>query len=199
MFKGTIFELISTSWPTIVIFLVIVILFRLFYYKNTSKRLILHEEILSIAFLVYVLLLFELVTSKEALTGGINLVPFKEILRYDVGTGGFYQQVLGNILLFVPFGFFASYYTKTKRLGSITLLTILVSLTIELVQKYIGRSFDIDDIILNLIGGIIGFLVYVGLDAIKNRMPRFLRSDAFLSFLSVVALVIIALYLFGLI
>ena len=199
MVKGALFELLSTSWPTLVIFMVILILLRLFYYKNTSKKFILHEEIFLLVFVFYILLLFELVTSRDVSISGTNLVPFREILRYPIGSTNFYRQVIGNIVLFMPFGFFASHYTKIKKTGSITIITLLVSLTIELVQLKIGRSFDIDDIILNVLGGILGFFIYVGLDAIAKRLPSFFRSDKFLSFISIVILALAVLYLTGVI
>ena len=199
MVKGALYELLLSSWPTLVIFMVIIILLRIFYYRNSSHKFILHEEIFLLVFVAYILLLFELVTSRDVAISGTNLVPFKEILRYNVGSSNFYRQVIGNIVLFIPFGFFASYYTKIKKTGSITLITLLVSLTIELVQSRIGRSFDIDDIILNVIGGILGFFIYVGLDAIAKRLPSFFRSDKFLSFISIVILVVLVLYLMGVI
>lgn len=199
MVKGAVFELLNTAWPTLVIFLVIVILMRLFYFRNTSKRMILHEEILQLVFITYILLLFELVTSKETQISGVNLIPFKEMFRYEIGSGLFYRQVIGNIIIFMPLGFFASYYTNTKKTSHIILFTLLVSLTIEIVQKYIGRSFDIDDIILNVLGGVLGFFIYVGLDAISKKLPAFFRKDGFLAFLSLLILVLVVLYLLGII
>lgn len=199
MVKGAVFELLNTAWPTLVIFLVIQVLIRLFYFKNTSKKMILHEEILNLLFITYVLLLFELVTSKDVTTSGVNLIPFKEILRYEIGSSSFYRQVIGNIIIFMPLGFFAGYYTKSKKTSTIVLFTLLVSLTIEVVQRYIGRSFDIDDIILNVVGGILGFFIYVGLDAISKKLPAFFRKDSFLSFLTLLILVIVLLYLLGII
>lgn len=59
-------------------------------------------------------------------------------------------------------------------------MSILVSLTIEVVQKYIGRSFDVDDIILNVVGGILGFLVYIGLDAIRKKLPSIFQKMVFI-------------------
>ena len=199
MVKGAVFELLETSWPTLVIFLVIIILFRIFYHKNSGKRIILHEEILQLVFVTYILLLFELVTDRDVVMSGTNLIPFKEILRYKVGSANFYKQVIGNIVMFIPFGFFASYYTKSKKMSNLILMTFLASLTIEIVQKYIGRSFDIDDIILNVLGGMLGFFIYVGLDAISKKMPKFFRRDAFLSFLSILVLALVVLYLIGII
>ena len=130
---------------------------------------------------------------------GTNLVPFREMFRYPVGSENFNRQVIGNILLFIPFGFFATYYTKIKKISSISFMSLLVSLTIEVVQKYIGRSFDVDDIILNIVGGILGFLVYIGLDAIRKKLPSIFQKDGFYNFLSILLVVVIGLYLFGII
>ena len=189
---------ISNSWPTLVVLLVIFIIMRVtIYVKGESRKFILHEELFNLLFMTYLLLLFHLVTSQDiqAYTG-TNLIPFREILRYDVGTSGFYKQVIGNILLFIPFGFFVSSYCKIKNLGTISLVTLLSSFTIEVVQHFIGRSFDVDDIILNVVGGILGFLIYICLNAIRNHLPKFLRKDWFLSLLSIIIIVLIALYFF---
>ncbi len=200
MVRDAILGLLKDSWPTLVIFLTIIVIFRIFYYFNGSRKFILHEEILLILFITYVLLLFSLVTSSEVdLSSRVNLIPFKEILRYKVGSYEFYRQVIGNIVMFIPFGFFATYYTKIKKISSITVITLLVSLTIEIVQKHIGRCFDIDDIILNVFGGILGFFIYVGFNAISKKLPSFMRSDGFLSFLSVLILLAFVLYLVGII
>lgn len=199
MIKSTFFEVLNTTWPTLVIFLTIIILLRVFTILNTSKKFILHEEILLLLFITYILFLFELVTSRDVYMNGTNLVPFREMFRYPVGSENFNRQVVGNILLFMPFGFFATYYTKIKKISSISFMSILVSLTIEVVQKYIGRSFDVDDIILNVVGGILGFLVYIGLDAIRKKLPSIFQKDGFYNFLSILLVIIICLYLFGII
>lgn len=199
MIKSTFFEVLDTTWPTLVIFLTIIILLRIFTILNTSKKFILHEELLLLLFITYILFLFELVTSRDVYMNGTNLVPFREMFRYPVGSENFNRQVIGNILLFMPFGFFATYYTKIKKISSISFMSILVSLTIEVVQKYIGRSFDVDDIILNVVGGILGFLVYIGLDAIRKKLPSIFQKDGFYNFLSILLVIIICLYLFGII
>ena len=185
MIKSTFFEVLDTTWPTLVIFLTIIILLRVFTILNTSKKFILHEELLLLLFITYILFLFELVTSRDVYMNGTNLVPFREMFRYPVGSENFNRQVIGNILLFMPFGFFATYYTKIKKISSISFMSILISLTIEVVQKYIGRSFDVDDIILNVVGGILGFLVYIGLDAIRKKLPSIFQKDGFYNFLSI--------------
>ena len=200
MVRSAFFDLLDGAWPTLIIFLVIIIILRMFYIKNTDKKFILHEELMLLLSVTYILLLFELVTSRDvSLNNGYNLVPLREILRYDIGNENIYIQVIGNILIFIPFGFFATYYTKINKIRNITFMTFLVSLTIETVQKFIGRSFDIDDIILNVIGGIVGFLGYVALDAIKKKLPSVFRKDGFYNFLSILLVVVLVLYLLGII
>ena len=99
-------------------------------------------------------------------------------------------------MMFVPYGFLASYLLKNKKFSVILILTTIASLTIETVQYYIGRVFDVDDIILNLVGGILGFLMYVGLDAIKSKI-KILRNDTVLDILIILILIIVIMYSFN--
>ena len=45
-------------------------------------------------------------------------------------------------------------------IGAALFLVLFASLSIELTQLFIGRVFDVDDILLNVLGGIIGYLFY---------------------------------------
>ena len=197
---GAIRSVIKMSWPTLIIVIAIVVILRVTYIMTSDKRkFCLYEEIYQILFLAYLVLLFQLVTSQDLPGGGTNLMPFKEILRYEVGSKAFYKQVFGNILLFIPLGYFATSYCKIKGLGTITLVSLLSSLTIEVTQHYIGRTFDIDDIILNVVGGIVGFLLYTALNAIRTHMPKFLQRDWFFNLLSIILLILIGLYVYRII
>ena len=198
--ESAIRSVIKMSLPTLVIVLTIVVILRVTYIMTSDKRkFCLYEEIFEILFLAYLVLLFQLVTSQDLPGGGTNLMPFREILRYDVGTKTFYKQVFGNILLFIPLGYFATSYCKIKGLGTITLVSLLSSITIEVTQHYIGRTFDIDDIILNVVGGIVGFLIYTALNAIRNHIPKFLQRDWFYNLLSVLLLIALVLYAYKII
>ena len=141
--KAAIRETINMSWPTIAIVVSILIIMRVAYLINGErKKLVLHEELFILMFIVYLLILFRLVTSQDLPGGGTNLIPFKEIMRYKVGTNSFYRQVVGNILLFIPLGYFATSFCKIKKLWGITVVSLLSSFTIECVQHFIGRSFE---------------------------------------------------------
>ena len=196
MIKRLFLDVTKDIWPMLIIILVIVCSLRIAYLITKHKRFQLHKEIISLIFIVYVLCLFHVVTFQDNNYGVSNFVPFKEIFRYSIGSEKFLKNVVGNIMLFVPYGFLASYFLNNKKLGVMTVLTLTVTLTIETVQYYIGRVFDIDDVILNLLGGTIGFLIFVGLDAIRNKI-KILRNDTVLDILIILILAFIIIYSFN--
>ena len=104
-----------------------------------------------------------------------NLVPFREIRRFIVyrdvlGTSVVRETLIGNIIGVVPFGSILPWIYKRKRQFWLsTLLTAEFSLFIELTQLMLRvGSCDIDDIILNTCGGMLGY----GLFFISNRIRR---------------------------
>lgn len=195
--KETLITVFNDFWPTTVIFIFIISLIRILYLKKNGKKFVLYKEMLSLMFIIYLLLLFELVTYKEVEYRSLNLIPFQEIFRYDINSSGFYKQVLGNILLFIPLGYFMAYYIRNLKLGNIFFSSFIISVVIETVQYFIGRCFDIDDIILNTVGGLIGFLIFISLSAIKDRLPSLFQKDYFYSFISLILLILIVIYLLG--
>lgn len=199
MVLQTIRETIESNWPVIMIFLVTMISLRFFYFQNNRQKTSLYREFFNIIAIIYIFLLFQLLTQVELNSGsGVNLVPFTEISRYAFGSKLFYYNVIGNILVFIPFGFFVADYIKSKNIIPAIIISTIVSVTIEFVQLKIGRSFDIDDCILNLIGGIIGYLLYVGLVAIKKHLPKVFQKDGIYNFICIVLLIIIIWYIFSL-
>ena len=195
--KNIINDIMPDIWPMVLIITVIVSSLRIAYLMNGNKKFCLHKEMLSLVFIIYILCLYHVVTFQDINYGVNNFIPFKEIFRYSVGSEKFIKNILGNILLFIPFGFFGSYYLKNKKIGVTAILTLITSFTIEVVQYYIGRVFDIDDIILNVTGGVLGFLLFVGFDAISNRLPKMFRSDAFLNMLVIIIIVLVIIYGFN--
>lgn len=196
MIKEAIMEVLPDVWPMLIIITVIISSLRITYLITKHKKFLLHKEIIYLLAVIYILCLFHVVTFQDINYGESNFVPFKEIFRYSIGSNKFIKNVLGNIILFIPFGFLSSYLLKNRKLGVITILTIIASGTIETVQYYIGRVFDIDDIILNLLGGIIGFLIYIGIDAIRNKV-KVLKNDTVLDILIIIILVLAMIYSFN--
>jgi glycopeptide antibiotics resistance protein len=111
--------------------------------------------------------------------------------RYNVSSRLFIRNVLGNILLFVPFGLFVSHYIKNKKMYPILLISVLVSCSIEFAQTKIGRTADIDDVILNTLGGVIGYFIYKFSDKLIKKLPNFMKNQIFLDILCLVIILII--------
>lgn len=195
MIVDTLSSAIRDIWPMLVIFLVVLIAIRISYIKINHEKFIFYKEFLNLIFIVYVLLLFQLLTSTELNTNsGLNIVPFTEIFRYEMGSKLFIFNVIGNIVIFIPFGYFVSGYVKANKVSHILFISVITSLTVELVQLQIGRSFDIDDILLNVVGSIMGFLLFIGLTAIKKHLPRFFQSDLFYNVLCIVLFLLAFVY-----
>ena len=96
-----------------------------------------------------------------------NLELFKEIRRFyeyreTVGTHAFLINIFGNVLAFMPFGFFLP-IVRGKKCGVLTILVqgLLFSLAIETVQLVTRLgSFDVDDILLNTAGTLAGYICF---------------------------------------
>ncbi len=182
-------------WPMIAIFLVVIVAMRLTYLKVNHEKFVFYKEFINLFFIVYAMLLFQLLTDTELNnSSGINIIPFTEILRYKVGSHAFMMNVIGNILIFLPFGYFVSSYVKANKVSHILFISVITSFTVELVQHYIGRSFDIDDILLNVIGSICGFFLYIALNAIVKHLPRFFRSTLFYNLICIVLAILFVIY-----
>ena len=92
-----------------------------------------------------------------------NLVPFREIERFwiyrkELGIHSFYN-LAGNILGFVPAGFFIPILWKNRRGFLFTVcITFQMSLLVEILQLIFRvGSFDVDDLLLNTLGGMLGY------------------------------------------
>lgn len=190
------YTLVNNIWPILFIFIVSLIAIRISYIIERKEKFVFYKEFFDLVFIVYILLLFELVTNNDVQSYSNNFIPFREILRYDITSGYFIWNVVGNILIFLPFGFAVSLYIKPEKMNKPLFIGIITSLTIECVQMFIGRSFDIDDIILNVIGGILGYLLYKFLSSIRDHLPSVLRSEMCYNILTIILIIIFGIYLY---
>ncbi len=200
MIRDTLVEALYEIWPMVFIFTVILSAVRIAYLLTKRQKIVLYREFFSLLFIVYILILFYIVTFQDTSgLGDSNFTPFTEMFRYDFGTKGFNKNIIGNLLLFIPFGFFVSYYLKSYKLLPILILSFITSLSIELTQYKIGRVFDIDDIILNITGGLLGFMLFIAIDAIGKKMPKIMQKEWFLNLVFIILMVLSLLYFFPLI
>ena len=196
-FDDTIKSFMVLTWPMVLICVLTLASIRITYLIKNKKEFIFYKELFYLFFLIYILSLFQIVTFEDSspLVSGNNFEPFKEILRYKLGSRLFFKNVIGNVVLFIPYGIFASLYTKIEKPHHALALIFFASATVETTQLLIGRVFDIDDIILNIVGGMIGYIIYITISKIGNKLPKFFRSNIFLNIISTLLVMVLIGYI----
>lgn len=121
---------------------------------------------------LYFLILFLLLFGKRPVGTfqSVNLIPFHEIGAYlfggDIARRAFgLGNILGNIVIFIPLGLYVSFLHRKGKLLSNTAVVAAVSTAAEVAQ-YLFRvgAADIDDVILNTLGGFLGALLFYALN-----------------------------------
>ncbi len=168
----------------IVDFAVLILLyFGVFYQKWKVKG----KDVLLVNTLMYIYLAFVLyftlmpvVTSLPFIFDHpyvpMNLEPFIDVMA---GWGDFERQIILNVVMTIPFGFLLPLVRAGKAgLLKVILYTFLLSLSIELVQPLLSglRLSDVTDIITNVVGGVIGYAIYLVMKPLVNKFLGRIRS-----------------------
>ena len=152
--------------------------------KNIKPRYKILGKIYFIAYLiilVYLLFFAEVFGRMEnpLAERSYNIEPFKEIMRFykyrhTLGIVAFMINVPGNVVAFIPFGFFIPIISKYKMgMLKTVFMGMLFSLGVEGIQFIVNvGSFDIDDIILNTLGSVIGYTVFLIGNIIWHRLEK---------------------------
>lgn len=135
--------------------------------------------ILYIAFIIYFLLFSEWYGRSSSMqTYHYNLRLFKEIRRFwkyreQLGAYAVFTNLFGNILVFVPFGFFMPMASRRRSGFSALFYSFGLSLCVETFQLLakVG-SFDVDDLLLNTVGGVLGYMVFVIGAAVRRKYDK---------------------------
>ena len=112
----------------------------------------------------------DLILNGQAAGKNMNLIPLTALTPEDLKTS------LLNILLLIPFGFGLPFITNL-RMNKIVVIGTLFSIVIELLQLVTGfmakitfRIADINDVIFNTVGVIIGYMLFAGFARIYRRV-----------------------------
>lgn len=137
-----------------------------------ARNNIISRTISIILFLIYLICLSYFLFFAEGFGRGrneysYNLVLFHEIKRFlfhyeQLGWKIVVLNLAGNVVAFMPFGFFVPRILSRKvNFFKIFIMSFGFSLGVELIQLVTKLgSFDVDDILLNTIGGVLGYFVY---------------------------------------
>ena len=148
--------------------------------KRTQYRIL--GKILFVLYIIFVFY-FLLISEIYGRTGEMkdyhyNLVLFQEIKRFwnyrkQLGIFATATNLLGNVLIFLPFGFFMAMASKYRSFMSTLIYSLALSLTIEISQLFMKVGcFDVDDLLLNTIGGILGFITFLICNVIRRNYAK---------------------------
>lgn len=125
---------------------------------------------IAVFFVIYLAVLVKLIVFKyppsmvfDVADG--NYVPFKTIVPYLRGQPTWIVAIYnigGNIVSFIPLGFFVPVLSgRPSTLKHVLIFAFLLSLALEWIQVFVHVGvFDIDDIILNILGSIVGYGIF---------------------------------------
>lgn len=112
----------------------------------------------------------------------LSLIPFERFKGNVNILKTINTEMIPNIIIFIPLGIFIPIvFIKLRKVYKTALILFLVTFSIEFFQYFIGRLSDIDDIITNLLGGIIGygiFKVFNYLFKDKEMWNKFIGKDS---------------------
>ena len=130
----------------------------------------------SIFLIVFATMLFMLISFDSTHT--LNIIPFN---WNEIGLYQFVVEKIPNILLFIPFGFFVPAVYKSKRnIWKTMFIVFLTTFGIEFLQYFMGRLADIDDVITNFLGGLIGYILFLAFNKLlknTNFWKKFIKNE----------------------
>ena len=147
--------------------------------SKSRKRIRILGKILFVLYIIFIIY-FLIFSDWYGRTGEMqeyhyNLVLFKEIKRFweyrdQVGMFAMFTNLFGNVIILMPFGFFMPMASKYRSLFSTVFYSFGLSLCVETFQLVtkVG-SFDVDDLLLNTIGGLAGYILFIICAAIRRR------------------------------
>ena len=84
----------------------------------------------------------------------LNLIPFQDFSARNM------EGMVLNAIMFAPLGFLLpAYFERYRHWGRTLAAGFLTSLTVELIQLFTFRATDVDDLIMNTLGTLVGFLL----------------------------------------
>lgn len=178
--------------PYMIIAVPIYLIIRFLMLRKSSRKFNLYHEIALLIFVIFVVGLASQTVIPKIELGingninilkngkhGINLLPLKVLFEtyrevfINLNINYFIINFLGNIIMFMPIGFFIPLLWEIPD-KKIIIVGFLFSLFIEVCQLFLNRGTDVDDLILNTLGTILGLLVYKFLyKKFKNLIIRF--------------------------
>lgn len=98
----------------------------------------------------------------------MNMNLFDDLLNQR---GDYVRQIILNIVMLIPFGIMFPMIDKKNNFVKTVKWSFIISLVIEMLQPLISvRSSDITDLITNVFGAVIGYLIYLTFQTVINKI-----------------------------
>ena len=108
-----------------------------------------------------------------------NFIPLRTIGIYlaNLDSGFWLRNLVGNLVLLLPLGLVGPIvFPWLDRWLRVLLAAVAISLAIEVAQLWVpDRSADVDDLILNVVGAMLGYAIFTAL-GLSSRRPRAVRE-----------------------
>ena len=162
--------------------------------KDDSKA----NKLTKVLFVIYLIALFWIIVFKFNLPfsnlgymRSINLIPFNESLIINGKLD--FREIIMNVAIFMPLGIYSGILFEKWTLGKKIFLFSMISLICEVFQFILGvGASDITDIITNLLGGIIGLIIYIGIKKISGNS---IKAQKFINIIATIGTVLMILLL----
>lgn len=161
--------------------------------KEDSKT----NKLTKILFIIYLIALFWIIIFKFGIPfsnlgymRSVNLIPFSESLIINGKLD--FSEIVMNAVIFIPLGIYVEALFKKYTIGRKIFFIFLISFICEISQFILGvGASDITDIINNVLGGIIGLVIYKGIVKIMKsgvKAQRFINVIATIGTISMTLL-----------
>ena len=115
--------------------------------------------------------------ARQSVQDHLNLIPFRMIRDYlgAFQTGDLFYAIVflfGNLGTFLPLGFFPALLFRNRKAKHILFIGGGFSLTAEILQFFLGRHCDVDDVILNVLGAFCGYWLFL---LLRRLFPCYLK------------------------
>ena len=195
MNSGTIFGYFLQAVPITILVGIVYTILRLVFLKQKKRHVAWLPEVMRLLFVCYLTGLCSLIIlpanfwlhvfdgiffgwweylGESFHFGEVNLIPtIVHYLSGEIALGNWVKaMIVGNVAMFIPFGFFLPLISEKLNKKNTFVIAVVVPLCMELLQLFFGRSFDIDDLICNFLGIVIGFFIAGGIKKAWKAIPK---------------------------
>lgn len=148
-------------------------------FKKNARLVCILLFVVYIALLAYLLFLSPAFGRKQDIIREYNLVPLHTISNYIlkrslISPKIFITNIIGNVVAFMPMGFLIPIIQKnSKSFWMVLVGSSIISLFVEIMQYVFSvGSFDVDDVILNSLGGAVGYIIYYFVKKYYYRLAK---------------------------